>query len=336
MKMKKSFRLLGLVGCSTLVSGSNFVIAADPPETTKKTQVVIVHKDGEDGSSVRDQVSKELDKANVSDELKKKILEKIEAGMVKVEAAKASKPKVANQVVVKEFKADASKQENGKSEDVTVTVVGGSDAPKEIHLNGSSELPALSRLFKARVMRPASNDSESFRIGIALQQLSDEDGEVATENIKGLRIESVMEGSPAEKAGIKKGDVVVTVNAKAVADVSELMSAVQEAGKNDKDVSVELSRDEKTVKVEVKPTKMKSADVEMDDIRLTLPEGGFVVDTDLLKSVQGFKVIPQEMIKQGFSFEAKSSSNELKKEIDELKGEISELKKLVKELIDKK
>jgi hypothetical protein len=97
-----------------------------------------------------------------------------------------------------------------------------------------------------------------------------------------------------------------------------------------------LSRDEKTVKVEVKPTKMKSADVEMDDIRLTLPEGGFVVDTDLLKSVQGFKVIPQEMIKQGFSFEAKSSSNELKKEIDELKGEISELKKLVKELIDKK
>jgi serine protease Do/serine protease DegQ len=46
------------------------------------------------------------------------------------------------------------------------------------------------------------------------------------ENAKGALVQQVVEGSPADKAGIKAGDVITTINNRAVANASELRNTI--------------------------------------------------------------------------------------------------------------
>jgi serine protease Do len=60
-------------------------------------------------------------------------------------------------------------------------------------------------------------------LGVAVRPLTPEAAETAgLKDQKGVLIENVVEGSPAEKAGIQKGDVIVAVNDTAVAAPQEL------------------------------------------------------------------------------------------------------------------
>ena len=105
-------------------------------------------------------------------------------------------------------------------------------------------------------------------------------------------------------------------------------------------MQVERKRNEKVVNVTVKPTKMKSSDIELENIQLSLPTGGFVFDNP--ESVKTF----QEQMKkwspgnrpnggaQVWSFQG--DSGKLKKDIEELKSELAELKTMIKELVGKK
>jgi serine protease Do len=66
----------------------------------------------------------------------------------------------------------------------------------------------------------------------------------------GVLVRSVLENTPAQKAGIKAGDVITKVDAMAVTAPSELSSAVRAAGSK-KTYSIELMRDRKPVTVSV-------------------------------------------------------------------------------------
>ena len=60
-------------------------------------------------------------------------------------------------------------------------------------------------------------------LGVAVRPVTPEAAESAgLKEQKGVVIESVVEGSPAEKAGVQKGDVIVAVNDQAVAAPQEL------------------------------------------------------------------------------------------------------------------
>lgn len=70
---------------------------------------------------------------------------------------------------------------------------------------------------------------------------------------QGLVIHHVAPDSPAAKAGLKQHDVVVKAGGKPVADVADLIEAVEAA--KDKKLSLEIIREAKPKKIDVKPVK---------------------------------------------------------------------------------
>lgn len=72
------------------------------------------------------------------------------------------------------------------------------------------------------------------------------------ERKEGLFAKAVLKGSPADTAGIKSGDKIVSVKTASIDDVSDLRKAVGKATIGDKlDVSVERDGEKKTVTVEL-------------------------------------------------------------------------------------
>jgi predicted metalloprotease with PDZ domain len=66
---------------------------------------------------------------------------------------------------------------------------------------------------------------------------------------RGVLIGKVMSGKPAEKAGIKVGDLLVSVDGSDVSDAGELIEAMED--KDGKTLDIELVRDGKTMHVQV-------------------------------------------------------------------------------------
>jgi serine protease Do len=82
-----------------------------------------------------------------------------------------------------------------------------------------------------------------------------------TEDGKGVKVLSVDENSAAEKAGIKKDDVITDFDGKSVNSADELANAARSA-KDKSAMSVKLSRDGRSQTVEVKiPKKLKTTNL---------------------------------------------------------------------------
>jgi hypothetical protein len=172
-----------------------------------------------------------------------------------------------------------------------------------------------------------AGDGPVYRIGIAINRTVSEEGE--TEDLEGLVVEDVMDDSPALKAGIKKGDVVISVNGKEIEKFESLQEAVQEAGKSEKAITLQVERDGKDIKVEVKPTKTESPDLGSMNVKLA-PQSGFIFAPG--------QPMPQGMgwaSGGGAMFVPGGEHESLKKEVQDLKSEVSELKSLIKKLLDK-
>lgn len=83
-------------------------------------------------------------------------------------------------------------------------------------------------------------------LGVTIQQLTPELAkQFNLKDEKGVLVGDVVEGGPAEKAGIERGDVIIEFNGKEVKDASNLRNMVADIMPNT-DVSVKVLRDEKT------------------------------------------------------------------------------------------
>jgi len=71
------------------------------------------------------------------------------------------------------------------------------------------------------------------------------------ENTKGSLITGVMQGTPAEKAGMLKGDVVIRINDKAIRDSNHLRNEIANAGAF-AEIEMELIRDGKNILINLK------------------------------------------------------------------------------------
>lgn len=99
-------------------------------------------------------------------------------------------------------------------------------------------------VFRHRAVRP--------KLGIKVQDI--EDG-------KGVKVLEVEEGSAAEKAGIKKDDIITSFEGNEVADAGDLAKASREA-KDKTPLKIQLNRNGKSQNIDVKiPKKLKTANL---------------------------------------------------------------------------
>lgn len=69
----------------------------------------------------------------------------------------------------------------------------------------------------------------------------------------GVLVTSVAEGSPAEKAGIKAGDVITSVEGDRVTSSSDLIQSLRRTDKEDLSIGIIRDRNEQTVKATIEP-----------------------------------------------------------------------------------
>ncbi len=98
------------------------------------------------------------------------------------------------------------------------------------------------------------------KIGVVAEPLTKQLGEhFGVADGKGLLIMEVRENSPAARAGIKAGDIIVEVDGAAVSEAVELIRAVN--AKKEGDVEITFVRDRNRQKVRVTPEQTKETDL---------------------------------------------------------------------------
>ena len=80
------------------------------------------------------------------------------------------------------------------------------------------------------------------RLGVQVEALSDQLGDYFGVKGGGVLVSSVSAASPAEKAGLKAGDVITAVNGTAVRDAGELVQELRDAG-DSREVRLDIVRD---------------------------------------------------------------------------------------------
>ncbi|RYZ82473.1 MAG: PDZ domain-containing protein, partial [Proteobacteria bacterium] len=94
--------------------------------------------------------------------------------------------------------------------------------------------------------------SDRPRLGLKVQD---------TEDGKGVKVLDVDEGSVAEKAGIRKDDVITSFEGKEVASAGDLAKASRES-KDKSSLKVQLNRNGKSQTIDIKvPKKLKTANL---------------------------------------------------------------------------
>jgi C-terminal processing protease CtpA/Prc len=164
------------------------------------------------------------------------------------------------------------------------------------------------------------NFQSGLKLGVAIQDLTEQLGDYfGVKKGEGTLITEVEKESPAEKAGLKAGDVIVEVDNQKISGSDELRQIISEKEKGDK-VSLKVIRDKR-----------------LKDFSVTLTEAkeySFKIQPDLekTKDIQLFLdklQIPEAPMQKGYSSDEsklKKDMNSLKKEMEELKKELDELK----------
>ncbi|MGB3862378.1 MAG: PDZ domain-containing protein [Candidatus Aminicenantaceae bacterium] len=155
---------------------------------------------------------------------------------------------------------DIKIERGGKSMNVKVEL--GEFSEKDIMREFQFKFP---RLFApervAPVPMPDFEDSKLFRwvggmqnyIGVSLQELTPELCEhFGVKEGRGLLVAKVLEDSPAEKEGLRVGDVIISADGERIERVNALQRLIQDKDKGEK-ITIEYVRDKKkkTVEIEV-------------------------------------------------------------------------------------
>lgn len=282
-----------------------FAAFAQEQAKTTKTMTVVVSSDDENPKAVLEQLRKQLKNSGLPEDQQNKLLAQVEESLDRAAAN--------------------AKEGSGKIE---------KESPR-IQLN-MEQLKNRMEGIRGRLQQGGEGTGPTYRIGISLTQKQDEDDDEEDEDEgkdEGMVVEEVMADSPASKSGIEPGDVVVSVNGKALKDFTVLQEAVQVAGKAEKPVVLVVRREGKDIKLKVKPVQTENSDLGMMELNL-VPKDGVMVGPGFV-----FRGLPNAAQGQAqgnaFTWTMPGEDESMKKEIAELKEEIVELKKMVKKLLDK-
>ncbi|MFN7840582.1 MAG: PDZ domain-containing protein [Pirellula sp.] len=270
---------------------------AKEEKQTKKSSAIVVTATGDDAKDIEKKVIEALEKAGVTKEVKLKVLAQLEKNSVKLNA-QAKLQDHAEAIENIKNQAEAFKEHANR---MTIQM---------------SELPATldTGEMMTRVMRVVGD--QKYRIGVQTTVTTTE-GE---EPEPGVRIEAVFPDTPASEAGIKEGDVVLEINGEDLKTVDQLTKTIQVAGKEGKEITLQIKRDDESMEIKVKPSEIKEMDKIVENIQLLrAPQSGWVFEA---------MGNPGEMS----IFGASADSFDLKKELEEIRNEIKEIKEMLKEL----
>jgi len=182
----------------------------------------------------------------------------------------------------------------------------------------SENLPQLPRM---NTKKPNANTYffkffSGSRIGVKVQDLTEQLGDYfGAEGGEGVLITEVVKDMPAQKAGLKAGDVIVEVDGKKIEDSDELVSTISEKEKGDKvDIKIIRNHQPQSFNVEVQEGK-----------------GERSFDFDRLDNMKIFtKKLPAPEMKW-----YEESSSDLKQQLDDLREEMRDLKQQLDDLKEK-
>lgn len=201
----------------------------------------------------------------------------------------------------------------GKEKVLTVTV--GRAPESEFYSGRVMQLPRTKAKDKALDTYLFKFPSGS-RIGVKVQDLTEQlGGYFGATDGEGVLITEVEEDMPAQKAGLKAGDVIVEVDGKKIEDSDELINAISEKEKGDKvDIKVIRNRQPQTFAVEVQEGK-----------------GERSFDFSGLDNMKIFKKSLQAPDMKWYE----ESSSDLKDEMQDLREELQDLKQQLEDLKEK-
>lgn len=134
--------------------------------------------------------------------------------------------------------------------------------------------------------------SSSASIGVGIRDVTGDDAAKAKQGQpSGVYIESVREGSPAAKAGIQTGDIVIDFDGERVRSASHFTRLVQESVPN-REVTAVVIRGTSKQNLKISPDAggalsilSNNARRQRQDLQLNLPRGNFNFDNDALRRV---------------------------------------------------
>jgi hypothetical protein len=187
-------------------------------------------------------------------------------------------------------------------------------------------------------MEEFSAKDQRYAIGIALRVLEEQSSKPepnaqeeanqndanAESNKPSLAIESVFDDSPAEKAGLKPGDILQSIDHKLIQKATDVSERVQEAGKANGTVTIEVIREGEKRSVEIKPTNqpLASSGGEAAAWQYKLIDPGYLVPQVAPLAINRITGQLSQLNTQ--------EVGELKKQVESLRDEIRELKELIK------
>ena len=204
--------------------------------------------------------------------------------------------------------------------DKTVTVVLGKQSKSQI-LRSLEDVPFLD--FSGVPDVPGVYSFSMFsgsRIGVRVQDLTEQLGSYfGAEDGQGALVTEVEEDTPAEKAGLKAGDVIVKVDGQDIENTGDLIAAISEKEKGDKaEITVIRDHTSKTFDVEVEKKETPSwHSSKLDDLNKVR------IYTDEARTPKSFWLEEQ-------SSDLQDQMEELKQDLRQLKEELRELKKELK------
>lgn len=231
---------------------------------------------------------------------------------------------------------------DGNAQTVNVTLAARSDvykvvAPKAWAVPPVPPAPPVPRI---QIDIPEIYSVQGSRVGVMVESLTPQLGEYfGAKNGEGLLIRSVEKGSPAEAAGLRAGDVIVTVDGQRVSDRSDWRSVLRnKTGK----VQVGILREKRaqTVTLNLPERKQSSRgrtivipddmELEIDEIAAMAPE---VVDLAMMKAQLELEKSGAE-VKKSMSKAKKQMKEDMRRQKEELKRQQKEMKEQEKEMLN--
>ncbi len=184
---------------------------------------------------------------------------------------------------------------------------------------------------------PFNMGGNRAKMGVQLIELNPELGEYfGSPTKKGMLVKKVEKDSPAEKAGVKAGDVIIGIGKESVEDLHDITSALKGFKKGDK-AEVTVIRKGAEMKIQVEVDVKETEEKEHSNMIFFHGDNGNSFEFDMQELKEGLKIIGPRIktMMKNFKWDDMDKENKkIKIEIEKMKPELEKMTKEIKIKID--